>query len=177
MLLLAATIVSAYSDPPITREGAASCSTFLAGIPAPTNGGVSNTLVAFEHGGKQSLFARTWIDNAQAVGRWDGTTWHHLAAGMSNVRDILALRVLDDGSGERLYSIGGYWGGPNFILKWTGSEWVSADSRLIENAEPFISFDDGTGPAIYGYIVIGQLVGAVGRWTGSGWVQLGGQAD
>ena len=120
---------------------------------------------------------------ANAIARWDGTSWSPLGAGLNgNVQD---LAVFDDGSGPALFAGGSFThaGGlvVNGIAKWDGSSWSALGTGLAAEYGPFANalavYDDGSGPALYvagGIDSAGGVpVSNVARWDGTAWSALG----
>ncbi|MCC5786479.1 MAG: hypothetical protein JJU33_07250 [Phycisphaerales bacterium] len=89
--------------------------------------------------------------------RWNGERWEGLSGPGSTNRTVWVLRVLNDGTGDRLY-IGGSFPTPgafaNNILIWNGSEYAFVPGVNNQQVVAFEMFDDGSGPALY--------IGAVG---------------
>jgi hypothetical protein len=99
---------------------------------------------------------------------------------------VFSLLVHDDGSGPALYAGGSFTtaGGiaANRIAKWDGSSWQPLGSGL-EGGEysmdvlGLITFDDGTGPALYAggrfTTAGGVAASSIARWDGSSWSALG----
>ena len=96
---------------------------------------------------------------ANQIARWSSTGgWSAMADGFD--KQVAALAVFNDGTGEALYAGGQFdFSGSRpikYIAKWTGSNWVSlnlnsnlsggTDTTQIWDMAPF---DDGTGMALY----------------------------
>jgi hypothetical protein len=113
------------------------------------------------------------------LGRWTGTAWQPVGAGVNG--EVLALAVFDDGGGPDLY-VGGTFTPPtgssgNYIARWNGSSWSSVGGGMNYHVYSLAVFDDGTGPALYagGYFTTAGGVSAHGiaRWNGTAWSTLG----
>ena len=113
---------------------------------------------------------------ASSIARFDGNTFTPLGAGVAGGVDALAVH--DDGGGPALYAVGtisGAGGSPtNGIARWDGATWSGVGS-LPGLPTDVVSFDDGTGSALY---VSGDFLGPgatdpnVARWDGSTWTFL-----
>jgi hypothetical protein len=117
-----------------------------------------------------------------SVARWNGRTWTLVDAGLPsgfiNIGPI--VQVLDDGSGPRLRA---WWAGatsyspPWGNAVWNGSAWEPGPANLVEAGStgvvPKLSFDVGSGMAIYGIRGISLNVTGVARWTGTQWEVIG----
>lgn len=117
---------------------------------------------------------------ASRIASWDGVDFHPLATGVNGV--VAALATFDDGTGPRL-GIGG-----DFVLAgdlavervafWNGAAWVpcgtGGSSRPIE---ALLSFDDGTGSALYAagsfLSASGEPLERIARWNGREWSPVG----
>jgi hypothetical protein len=70
--------------------------------------------------------------SANAVAKWNGSSWSSLSTGMNDV--VFALGVFDDGSGGALYAGGSFTiaggGAANSIAKWNGSSWSALDGGV-----------------------------------------------
>ncbi len=112
--------------------------------------------------------------------RWDGSSWSPLSGGVTG-GNVTAIEV-SDFSGEPQLFIGGNFNSPaNRIARWTGSTWASLGNSDFRGTSPIINamitFDDGTGPALY---VAGRFIGvgdsgarSIARWDGESWTSLG----
>jgi hypothetical protein len=103
--------------------------------------------------------------------------WETLMSGMPSINAVFGIRLLDDGNSPQLYAIVGLFGGTVRAMVWSPPEWVAADQALVEGASPELSFDDGTGMAIYGWKVVDTFTAAPARWTGTEWQILGGPTN
>lgn len=110
------------------------------------------------------------------IARWTGAMWEVVGGGVDN--HVFTMAVHDDGSGPALY-VGGTFdsaGGipAKRIARWNGAEWSSIgdiSGVLGSPVRAMISFDDGSGPALY---VGGDFTHAGGvpshslaRWRGT----------
>jgi hypothetical protein len=163
-------------------------------MPSPTLFQVEpshKSLFVFDDGSGSKLYTAgyfyfgvpQWV---ATVGRWDGQTWSSLTAGIPQGYAPSGpwIRVLDDGSGPRLYAFGSYQNNPNpgttyWISTWDGTSWHPApDALYAPGATPRISANLGNGMAIYGLQAFGQgSTGAVAKWSGGSWSVLGGVAN
>ncbi|THB77364.1 MAG: hypothetical protein D3926_15645 [Desulfobacteraceae bacterium] len=113
---------------------------------------------------------------AQAIARWDGTSWSTLGAGIDD--EVITMAVFDDGSGPALYA-GGYFttaGGvpTENIARWDGAAWSAVGSGLDDFVWTLCEFDPGTGGA---RLFAGgdfnfsgtQPVSFLGQWQGTSW--------
>jgi hypothetical protein len=117
---------------------------------------------------------------ANHIAKWDGESWSPLGSGVNS--DVLALTVLDDGSGAgpSLYAGGNFTsaGGidVNFIAKWDGSGW-SALSGMNNAVRALSVFDDGSGPALFAggdfTLAGGVEANRIAKWDGANWSPLG----
>ena len=160
---------------------------------AGTNGGV-NSIAVLDDGSGPALFAAGEFTNAggipaNRVARWDGTAWSALGAGLgvqspssSIAHSGLGLTGWDDGGGSKAYVLGSFGtadgvAAPN-IAAWDGGGFTPVGpAGVSELVEDLITFDDGSGDALYaggGFRSAGGTgVDFVGRWSGSGWSPLG----
>lgn len=144
------------------------------------NDGVS-TLCVRNEGGAPALYAGgsfTLLGTTPAnrIARWDGRSWSALGAGLDNwVRD---LAIHDDGNGEALYAVGMFKKSGtttvNRVARWSGAAWMPLGSGLdIQSGAAAVSFDDGSGPALYVGGVFNTAGGVaapqLARWNGRAW--------
>jgi hypothetical protein len=127
--------------------------------------------------------------SSNGIASLSGTTWDTLGSGFAGgfAPAVFALKVFDDGTGERLYaggrfaSIGGVTG---MIARWNGSAWEPVGVGLggtspFADIEAMAIFDDGTGPALYvgGSSLVRQGMGdsshSVYKWDGTAWTPIG----
>ena len=120
---------------------------------------------------------------AVRIGKWNGQVWSPIGAGLPN-STIYSVGHFDDGSGSALYATGDFGGASaalNDIAKFDGQDWVPVGTGLTATVSPgardLLTFDDGTGPALY---VGGAFVAAggapaqsVAKWDGTNWSSLG----
>jgi hypothetical protein len=178
-------VLLALATLPITPPAlqAQSCQPFWAGTGTSSSAGISpnspGTLVAFDDGAGPRLYAggRLFANHGGVVtvARWDGRNWENLPAGLPPSTEIVMLLVLDDGTGPRLYAATLYSSGRHHV-RWNGSSWEPAPPGMFDDSNyALISYDDGTGMAIYGARNFSPngLDGNVVRWNGSGWDEVG----
>jgi hypothetical protein len=128
--------------------------------------------------------------NASFIARYDGSEFHPLGTTpiAGNVPLIVfTSHVHDDGSGPALY-IGGRFtsvdGVPaSRIARWNGTSWSAVGAGVTgagvaPSINTMVTFDDGTGPALY---VAGQAFTSAGgvpanrvaKWDGKEWSAVG----
>jgi hypothetical protein len=127
---------------------------------------------------------------ASYIARWDGTNF--LPLGTTPIAGNVPLIVFtshvhDDGSGPQLY-IGGRFtsvdGVPaSRIARWNGTSWSPVGGGVTgtgvsPSIMSMVTFDDGTGPALYvaGQAFTsagGQPANRVAKWNGSTWSNVG----
>ncbi|MGD9693699.1 MAG: hypothetical protein AB7G17_06400 [Phycisphaerales bacterium] len=119
---------------------------------------------------------------------FDGTTWFPLDTGLTRSTSIIsqvqALKVYNDGNGERLYAGGRFDRGSgnvtSAVAKWDGVSWqpVGAGFPMPTEVRAFEVWNDGSGTSLYAAGNF-QASGAAtvrrfARWTGTEWVEVGG---
>jgi trimeric autotransporter adhesin len=125
------------------------------------------------------------------IATWNGSTFATPGSGMGGgfSPTVFAMKVFNDGSGEKLYvggrfaSMGGISG---MIARWTGSAWEPVGTGLFSNSpfggiEAMAVFDpDGAGPERESLYVggwdptpVGLPVSSVCRWDGTRWTNVG----
>jgi hypothetical protein len=119
------------------------------------------------------------------LARWDGSAWQPLGGGVDD--EVLDLHIHDDGSGggPALYVTGEFLNAGGMpmprIARWNGSNFTPVGSGLQANGNSMVTFDDGTGPALYvggasrilGGTSLQSLGERVARWNGSSWSAVG----
>jgi hypothetical protein len=127
------------------------------------------------------------------VGRWTGTTFQALGAGLNG--GVNSLFVLDeDGPGPRPASLiaGGDFPyapapSPN-IARWDGTAWRAMGSGIAAHTFAGTTFDpDGPGPAASRLIVVGDFTSTlstppqhaprIAQWDGAAWAPFGPSTD
>ena len=112
------------------------------------------------------------------VGRWDGSSWSALGAGLDDL--VRCLAVFDDGlgGGPALFA-GGEFGG--HVARWNGATWESVGGGANATVWDLEVFDDGQGggPALYAAGDFTDAGGASGtqyiaKWNGVAWSTLSG---
>jgi len=131
-------------------------------------------------------FTKAGSVNVTGVARWDGSNWGPLGQGINNAI-ITTLAVHDEGAGPKLF-VGGEFASINGISngrrigRWDGSAWSAVGFGADIGLSCMVSFDDGTGPALYiagGMTAMGTNavndtpVNTVARWKNSAWSALG----
>jgi hypothetical protein len=113
------------------------------------------------------------------VARWRGHGWDQLITGTGLLAGIAWMGSLDDGSGPTVYIRGAHYvTGVGFVSRGWRLEldqWVETPPALFGQppatyAQPWCSYDDGSGMAIYGY-----HNASIAKWNGANWQPLGGQ--
>ena len=111
---------------------------------------------------------------ANAVARWDGSSWKPAGAGFSigleeGVRD---LQSFDDGSGPKLYAAGNW---TNSLMSWDGSSWsgLGAFGPFGVDLRALHVFDEGPSSVLvtgglFG-TVDGLSVNGIAAWDGTNW--------
>jgi len=145
-------------------------------------------LAVYDDGGGPALYAAGDFTTAagvaaNAIARWDGSSWTALGSGLSG--GVNTLSVHDDGSGPALFAGGGFTaaGGvaASKIARWDGSSWSALGSGLSGGVNPgvnaLVEYDDGSGPALYaggGFTTAGGgPANRIAKWDGSSWSALG----
>ena len=152
-------------------------------------------LTTWDSGSGENLYIAGNFQNvggttASYIARYDGANFH--ALGTTPIAGNVPLIVFtsfvhNDGSGEALY-IGGRFtsvDGVNAsrIARWNGTSWSSVGGGVTgagvsPSVNTMVTFDDGTGPALY---VGGQAFTSAGgvpanrvaRWDGTQWSAVG----
>ena len=127
---------------------------------------------------------------ANFFARFDGTTFHPVGSApiAGNVPLIVfTSHVHDDGTGQALY-IGGRFtsvdGVPaNRIARWNGTSWSAVGTGMLgsgstPSVNTMVTFDDGTGPALYAggqtFTTAGGVpANRVAKWNGTSWSAVG----
>jgi hypothetical protein len=147
-----------------------------------------NTLVAFDDGNGEQLYAGGWFTqaggaSANRIARWNPTTqqWSTLGDGFEG--PVLAMAVYDDGNGPALYVGGAFTnaGGAEFdyVARWDTDQeaWSIVGGEMDGGINDMIVYDDGTGAALYatGWFqnIGGQPINRIARWDGQSWSPLG----
>lgn len=182
----------------IARWDGTDWSTLPGPVPGPLGIGMNNdvrTLTVHDDGSGEALYAGGIFTiaggiSANRVARWDGNEWSALtgpgATGVDN--QVLAITSFDDGSGADLYAAGFFTtagGQPaNGVARWDGSAWSGLTAPGGTGLNPggaaagLMSFDDGSGPALYIGGLFSQAGGvdanSVARWDGTDFSPLEG---
>lgn len=154
--------------------------------PFASTDGTVRAILEFDDGGGPALYVAgefTHIDGmpAERIARWDGSTWSALGGGLD--ARVHALGVFDDGGGPALYAAGEFTtagGAPALrVARWDGSTWSPLGAGLGSPGSglALLSWDDGSGPALY---VAGNFNtgwggpgDGIARWDGTSWSSLG----
>jgi hypothetical protein len=159
-------------------------------IPPGDLDGDVHAVRSFDDGSGPGLFVGGGFTHAGSVSlsrvaRWNGTSWAPLGEGFD--ADVRSFGVFDDGTGEALYVGGDFTHAGtltvNRIAKWNGSAWTALGNGIPgvtppNTVEAIVSFDDGTGAALYvgGYFFpqAGAPGYSIAKWNGSSWSSVGG---
>ena len=152
------------------------------------------TLTTFDDGHGPALFvgggfATIGGITADALARWDGTSWTSLYYNSGYQDHFQALTVYDDGTGPALYA-GGYFPHQSVqyvnMAKWNGGmDWTPLPSLGTLFAQCSVNalavFDDGSGAALFAAgkfpTAGGMTVNNIARWNGTSWSALGDGLD
>jgi hypothetical protein len=158
---------------------------------SPGSGMISavNDAVLYDDGSGPALYATGFFTTAgntpaNKIAKWDGSEWSPLGEGIP-VSYGQSLAVHDDGNGSQLYVSGPFHevGGVAVerIARWNGSTWSAVGDGVSFQLLDMMTFDDGTGPALYTVgtgVYIPPPVNTsryvVERWDGSEWTTLPG---
>lgn len=136
-----------------------------------------NALAVFDRGFGEELFLSGFFSGAgrvkaQNIVGWTGEGWFPLT-GNGILGTAFAMTSHDDGNGIRLYVAGGIQRAGsisvNNIARWDGLTWSALGAGVGTGfVESLISFDDGTGAALYVAGAIntagGQPTQNIARW-------------
>ncbi|MFG0285352.1 MAG: hypothetical protein ACF8R7_13115 [Phycisphaerales bacterium JB039] len=129
-------------------------------------------------------FTRWGDEPVSKIARREGGTWAPIGAGLGPGNGTVhGLIIHDDGRGAALFAGGDFSHAEgrlvNSIARWSGTRWedlAGGVNGTVRNA--LLTYDDGTGPALY---VGGNFTAAGGaqalrlaRWDGAGWSAVGG---
>ncbi|MBL9032843.1 MAG: hypothetical protein JNM80_14200 [Phycisphaerae bacterium] len=145
-------------------------------------------LAVFDDGSGPALYAsgnfrhrKSGISRSiPTVGRWRGGKWELLTNGMfrPHVGQMTGLRVLDDGTGPKLYT--GIqvttFSAPEYRYEfyvWNGTSWNRTPPGMLDGAIGMASYNDGSGMAMYGIVTCPNRENCVGRWRGDHWEVIG----
>jgi hypothetical protein len=132
-------------------------------------------------------FATVGTVSANGIASWDNETWQPLGSGMGGgfSPNVFALRVFNDGTGDKLYAGGRYssiGGVSGMIGRWNGSVWEAvgggvAPGSTFADIEAMAAFNNGSGMALYvgGWDLLpsGGALCNVARWNGTQWTSVG----
>ncbi|MFN0132052.1 MAG: hypothetical protein ACKVW3_05915 [Phycisphaerales bacterium] len=114
------------------------------------------------------------------VGRWRGERWELLTSGLPrpHLSRMTGVRVLDDGTGPKLYT--GIqittFSAPEYRYEfyvWNGAAWSRTPPGMYESGYPRVSYNDGTGIAIFGMVNTPGQEQRLGKWVGDHWQVIG----
>ncbi len=118
-------------------------------------------LKVFDDGRGPALYAGGWFTLAAGnprdiVTRWDGKAWASVGHGTELI-EVSALTVHDDGSGPALYAAGFpslFGGSPRSrVVRLDGESWIPQGGGLGDRPDDAVfalaAFDDGNTPALY----------------------------
>lgn len=166
--------------------------TALARPPDAGSGNLINSLIQYDDGGGNALFAagkfrRDGGQTSTNVARWRAGSWSPVTAapgGLGLDGEILAAGVQSAGAGRGLYVFGrnpvpgpGGLGGnyQQWLMKFDGSQWTRFATP--NGTEVLKSYDDGTGPTPYAAIVtsfgLQGSTASILKWNGSAWTSIG----
>ncbi len=125
---------------------------------------------------------------AKRVARWDGSEWHGFETQKGLTGPAYAACVYDDGSGEKIYVGGDFFGAGdhvcNGIAAWNGEAWEGVGSGVQQQSgssgqvTSLAVFDSGSGPALYAGGLFSVAGGGpcfnIARWDGAFWSSPGG---
>jgi hypothetical protein len=127
-------------------------------------GGQVKALAVFDDGNGSALYAGGDLNGAGGltlndIGKWDGNIWSALSgpSGFGTDRQVTALTVYDDGTGEALY-VGGWFenaGGVevNHVARWDGAQWSAlsgpSDIGVTYRVNALSVFADGFDMALF----------------------------
>ncbi|MBL8861446.1 MAG: hypothetical protein JNK02_05485 [Planctomycetes bacterium] len=162
------------------------------GMGDATSGASVHALTTFDAGAGRELVAACTFANAgptvaENIAAWNGATWRAVVSGQGLSSFGSALTVHDDGNRRVLVCAGSFdragTTSARRIATWDGDRWSTLGSGLgaasgAPDPRCVLSFDDGSGPAIYvanGFSQAGgQPAANIARWNASGWSPLGG---
>ena len=127
-------------------------------------------LTAFDAGNGNELYLGPDV-------RWTGARWSLLGPGLNN--EVMALTVMDEGSGSALYagtySTAGSGAALHGVGKWDGSTWSSLGEGPRGYVTALATLDTGAGQVLYaaGITKDTLLHGFVDAWDGASWNPLG----
>ena len=88
-----------------------------------------------------------------------------------------ACEVFDDGTGEKLWVAGSFWGtnnGAYNVGKWDGRNWYAAGSLNADVIEALAVYDAGQGPRMYAGGVWASGGNVIWKWENGTWELVGG---
>ncbi len=145
--------------------------------------GASFALQVFDDGTGDALFLAGALGgagatDAEGVARWDGDRWGETSP-LSWV--CRSLTVHDDGRGAALWAGRDGFGPSVCVRRWSGTDWEAVAPGMVGRPNAMISWDDGSGPALYVGGALSRVAGGppvhLARWDGSTWTVVGGDTD
>ncbi|MBK7644209.1 MAG: hypothetical protein IPJ19_14385 [Planctomycetes bacterium] len=148
--------------------------------------GFVTSFAAFDDGTGRALYASGSFQHIagasiSGVARWDGAHWQPLGLGVDPYAN--ALCVHDDGSGPKLYVAGYFTHAGGFptvgLARWDGAQWstIGGISGMGGSAFCILSYDDGSGPALYlggSFDHVGGVPALrIARWKNGVWSAVG----
>ncbi|MBI1852814.1 MAG: hypothetical protein HYR85_20935 [Planctomycetes bacterium] len=117
------------------------------------------------------------------VAQWTGSAWAPLGGRAFNGGSgVVTATGFDDGQGMSLF-VGGFIGSTasgiptDGIARWNGSSWSAVGGGVESSVLSLVSFDDGSGPAVYAAGVLDSAgdvtTHGIARWNGSAWSTVG----
>ncbi|MFO1009444.1 MAG: hypothetical protein U1F29_05220 [Planctomycetota bacterium] len=113
-------------------------------------------LAAHDDGGGSALYAGGNFQvlggaSCQRIGRWNGSAWTQVGAGLNAA--VNSLCVFDDGGGARLYAGGSFTASGSSavarVARWDGASWLPVGAGLPSPVQSLAVFDAGTGARLY----------------------------
>jgi trimeric autotransporter adhesin len=166
------------------------CSPYWAGPTPSGSPTIIRALAEFDDGTGKALYAAgnfwefqgVWI-RRESVWRLCGSQWEPVGAGQL-IGAGRRLLVLDDGTGEKLYTEG-HTSSPTvwWFKRWNGASWVDGPPGFWNNTTSPRFYPEHSGLFIGGPTIFGVRVEAGGhfryvtKWLGSSWQPLGGPIE
>jgi hypothetical protein len=147
-------------------------------------------LTVFDDGSGPGLFVGGGFESARgtilnSVGKWNGSNWSALGAGMGVGGQVNALTTFDDGTGSALYAAGDTATvDTSEVLKWDGVSWSTVGGGFQYNGDAGYHYSlavyndgSGSGPALYAGGEFDSAGGVsakgIAKWDGTSWTSLG----
>lgn len=140
----------------------------------------------YDDGSGPALYAGGSITHADGeavnnIVKWDGNEWSAIGVGTSGT--VNALASFDpDGAGSEppILFVGGWFasaGGvqdTSYLATWNGEEWGSPGITFNSRVSAMVTWDDGTGEALYVAGTFTSPYNHVAKWNGTSWSSVGG---